>query len=136
MLIPAVVPPLPSSQVHEALGGADLPLLWTLDFIVDTDSDGSDTWRIGEINCRCACMVYQEFRAPNNAFTTLCTNVTVETSPDQFQTQLQCQSAASTGYSYAIWGLESLCTCFEYEIPMSARTLEISSTESYAQTFL
>ena len=39
--------------MHEALGGADIPLLWTVDFITDTDTDGSDTWRIGEINCSC-----------------------------------------------------------------------------------
>ena len=41
------------AQVHEALGGADLPLLWTVDFILDTDADGKDTYKIGEINCSC-----------------------------------------------------------------------------------
>ena len=40
-------------QVHKALGGADLPLLWTVDFILDTDADGKDTFKIGEINCSC-----------------------------------------------------------------------------------
>ena len=33
-------------QVHTALGGADLPLLWTVDFILDTDADGKDAYRI------------------------------------------------------------------------------------------
>ena len=53
-------------QVHAALGGADLPLLWTVDFIVDTDTDGSDIWRIGEINCRRAPEAQRPLLCPDN----------------------------------------------------------------------
>ncbi|MER2038005.1 MAG: Cj0069 family protein [Solibacillus sp.] len=43
-------------QLHEIttlLGGYDLPLIWTADFILDTDDFGNDTYILGEINCSC-----------------------------------------------------------------------------------
>lgn len=39
--------------VRRALGGFDYPIIWTADFIVDTAPDGSDVFRLGEINCSC-----------------------------------------------------------------------------------
>lgn len=42
---------LPS--ITEMLGGYDLPLIWTADFILDTLPDGSDTYILGEMNCSC-----------------------------------------------------------------------------------
>lgn len=35
------------------LGNYDLPLIWTADFILDTDDFGNDTYMLGEINCSC-----------------------------------------------------------------------------------
>lgn len=40
-------------DITERLGGYDLPLLWTADFILDTDEVGNDTYMLGEINCSC-----------------------------------------------------------------------------------
>lgn len=39
--------------IAEKLGGDDIPLIWTADFMLDTASDGSDTYVLGEINCSC-----------------------------------------------------------------------------------
>ena len=35
------------------LGRDDIPLIWTADFILDTNEDGSDKYVLGEINCSC-----------------------------------------------------------------------------------
>lgn len=35
------------------LGNYDLPLIWTADFILDTDKDGKDVYILGEINASC-----------------------------------------------------------------------------------
>eukprot|EP00232_Nephroselmis_pyriformis_P022453 CAMPEP_0182852532 /NCGR_PEP_ID=MMETSP0034_2-20130328/208_1 /TAXON_ID=156128 /ORGANISM="Nephroselmis pyriformis, Strain CCMP717" /LENGTH=473 /DNA_ID=CAMNT_0024983245 /DNA_START=608 /DNA_END=2030 /DNA_ORIENTATION=+ len=40
-------------EVRETLGGYAYPLIWTADFILDTNEDGSDAYRLGEINCSC-----------------------------------------------------------------------------------
>ncbi|MGV6813909.1 MAG: Cj0069 family protein, partial [Phycisphaerales bacterium] len=37
----------------ERLGGYAIPLLWTADFMLDTDQDGNDTYVLGEINASC-----------------------------------------------------------------------------------
>lgn len=42
---------LPS--VRSKLGNYDLPLIWTADFILDTDKNGKDKYVLGEINCSC-----------------------------------------------------------------------------------
>lgn len=39
--------------LKEKLGGYDLPLLWTADFILDTDAGGADKYVLGEINASC-----------------------------------------------------------------------------------
>lgn len=40
--------------IQERLGGYDLPLIWTTDFMLDTDSEtGKDTYVLGEINASC-----------------------------------------------------------------------------------
>lgn len=39
--------------MREKLGGLDTPLIWTADFILDTDSQGKDTYILGEMNCSC-----------------------------------------------------------------------------------
>jgi len=39
--------------ITERLGGYDLPLIWTADFILDTNDDGSDEYVLGEMNCSC-----------------------------------------------------------------------------------
>ena len=44
---PSNPPSLPHHQVRELLGGLDLPLIWTADFILDTHADGSDAYRCG-----------------------------------------------------------------------------------------
>lgn len=41
------------SDVTKQLGGYDLPLLWTADFILDTNPDGTDCYVLGEMNCSC-----------------------------------------------------------------------------------
>lgn len=40
-------------DVTKQLGGYDLPLLWTADFILDTNPDGTDCYVLGEMNCSC-----------------------------------------------------------------------------------
>lgn len=40
-------------EVTSLLGGYDLPLIWTADFILDTDENGQDTYILGEMNCSC-----------------------------------------------------------------------------------
>ena len=40
-------------QVKEKLGGHDTPLIWTADFMLDNNPDGSDKYVLGEINCSC-----------------------------------------------------------------------------------
>lgn len=33
------------------LGGWDIPLIWTADFMLDYDENGEDKYVLGEINC-------------------------------------------------------------------------------------
>lgn len=41
-------------KLQDDLGGYDLPLIWTADFILDTDTDtGEDKYVLGEINASC-----------------------------------------------------------------------------------
>ncbi|MEK4228215.1 Cj0069 family protein [Solibacillus sp. FSL H8-0538] len=40
-------------EITDLLGGYDLPLIWTADFILDTDAFGQDTYILGEMNCSC-----------------------------------------------------------------------------------
>ena len=40
-------------RIRERLGVDTVPLLWTADFMLDTDDDGADTYVLGEINCSC-----------------------------------------------------------------------------------
>lgn len=40
-------------EITALLGGYDLPLIWTADFILDTDETGQDTYILGEMNCSC-----------------------------------------------------------------------------------
>lgn len=40
-------------EITKMLGGYDLPLIWTADFILDTNLDGSDKYILGEMNCSC-----------------------------------------------------------------------------------
>jgi Domain of unknown function (DUF6815) len=49
---------LPSMSIYylviqDRLGGHDTPLIWTADFMFDTNPDGSDKYVLGEINCSC-----------------------------------------------------------------------------------
>lgn len=37
----------------EKLGGYDIPLLWTTDFMLDWDEEKKDKYILGEINCSC-----------------------------------------------------------------------------------
>lgn len=39
--------------IKSKLGDYDLPLIWTADFILDTDTNGNDKYVLGEINCSC-----------------------------------------------------------------------------------
>jgi len=39
--------------IQDRLGGHDTPLIWTADFMLDTNDDGSDRYVLGEINCSC-----------------------------------------------------------------------------------
>ena len=48
------------AQVHKALGGADLPLLWTVDFILDTDADGKDAYRIVRAHLTDLCSAHMQ----------------------------------------------------------------------------
>ena len=41
-------------MIREKLGNYDIPLIWTADFILDTDKkSGKDTYVLGEINASC-----------------------------------------------------------------------------------
>jgi hypothetical protein len=40
-------------EVMKRLGGHEIPLIWTADFMLDTKPDGSDAYVLGEINCSC-----------------------------------------------------------------------------------
>lgn len=40
-------------EIAEKLGGDNIPLIWTADFMLDTAEDGADTYILGEINCSC-----------------------------------------------------------------------------------
>lgn len=42
---------LPS--ITSRLGGYDLPLIWTADFMLDNDENGDDSYVLGEMNCSC-----------------------------------------------------------------------------------
>lgn len=39
--------------ISKKLGGLDIPLIWTADFMLDWDENGNDTYVLGEINCSC-----------------------------------------------------------------------------------
>ena len=39
--------------IAEKLGGDNIPLIWTADFMLDDAKDGGDTYVLGEINCSC-----------------------------------------------------------------------------------
>lgn len=41
------------STITSKLGNLDLPLIWTADFMLDTDENGNDTYVLGEMNCSC-----------------------------------------------------------------------------------
>ncbi len=40
-------------KIKQSLGGHETPLIWTADFMLDTNPDGSDKYVLGEINCSC-----------------------------------------------------------------------------------
>lgn len=40
-------------EVRTLLGNYDLPLIWTADFILDTNEAGEDEYILGEMNCSC-----------------------------------------------------------------------------------
>ncbi|KOS68148.1 hypothetical protein AEA09_05990 [Lysinibacillus contaminans] len=40
-------------QVTNLLGNYNLPLIWTADFMLDTDDAGNDCYILGEMNCSC-----------------------------------------------------------------------------------
>ena len=40
-------------MIAEKLGGDNIPLIWTADFMLADAKDGSDTYVLGEINCSC-----------------------------------------------------------------------------------
>lgn len=64
-LVDSFLGQLPS--ITEKLGGYDLPLIWTADFILDTAEDGSDTYILGEMNCSCVGFTSQLELAANVA---------------------------------------------------------------------
>ena len=39
--------------IMQKLGGYEIPLIWTADFMLDNNEDGSDKYVLGEINCSC-----------------------------------------------------------------------------------
>ncbi len=39
--------------IMDKLGGYDIPLIWTADFMLDWDENKEDTYVLGEINCSC-----------------------------------------------------------------------------------
>lgn len=40
-------------MISRKLGEYELPLIWTADFMLDTDINGNDTYVLGEMNCSC-----------------------------------------------------------------------------------
>src|SRR5699024_1916713 len=40
-------------EIAEKLGGDNIPLVWTADFMLADDDAGNDTYVLGEINCSC-----------------------------------------------------------------------------------
>ena len=40
-------------HITERLGGYDIPLIWTADWMLDWDENGEDKYILGEINCSC-----------------------------------------------------------------------------------
>ncbi|MFM7592682.1 MAG: Cj0069 family protein, partial [Isosphaeraceae bacterium] len=40
-------------EIMKKLGDYEIPLIWTADFILDTNIDGTDKYVLGEINCSC-----------------------------------------------------------------------------------
>ncbi len=40
-------------EITNKLGGYDLPLIWTADFMLDDAEDGGDKYVLGEMNCSC-----------------------------------------------------------------------------------
>ncbi len=39
--------------ISKKIGGLDVPLIWTADFMLDWDENGKDKYVLGEINCSC-----------------------------------------------------------------------------------
>ena len=54
-------------HITKLLGGYDLPLIWTADFILDTNEDGTDAYILGEMNCSCVGFTSQLELATNVA---------------------------------------------------------------------
>ena len=54
-------------HVKDKLGGFDLPLLWTADFILRDAPDGSDDYVLGEMNCSCVGFTSELSLAPRVA---------------------------------------------------------------------
>ena len=40
-------------MISDKIGGLDMPLIWTGDFMLDWDENGKDKYVLGEINCSC-----------------------------------------------------------------------------------
>lgn len=55
--------------INKKLGSYKLPLIWTADFILDNNEDGSDKYILGEINCSCVGFTSQLELASNVADT-------------------------------------------------------------------
>lgn len=54
-------------MIQQKLGGYDIPLLWTADFILDTEDNGQDTYILGEMNCSCVGFTSELSLAPKVA---------------------------------------------------------------------
>ena len=54
-------------QITKLLVGYDLPLIWTADFILDTNEVGTDAYILGEMNCSCVGFTSQLELATNVA---------------------------------------------------------------------
>lgn len=39
--------------ISEKLGGFEIPLIWTADFMLNWDDNRNDVYVLGEINCSC-----------------------------------------------------------------------------------
>lgn len=66
-LVESFLEQLPS--IKKKLGDYELPLIWTADFILDNNEDGSDKYILGEINCSCVGFTSQLELADNVADT-------------------------------------------------------------------